>query len=395
LTSTGTANNADAEPNLTFNGVVLSVGSAGVSTADLALDIGAGRTGNGYSFIDLVGDTTYNDYGLRLIRGNSGANSTSQLVHRGTGPLEILTLDAGPLSLATAASSRMYIKATGEVGIGTTNPLATFQVGLSSALTNYQGAPVGVVIPDGGGSWIELAENTTSGTSFRISAAGASETIMFNANARGLGFRAAGYSTALTDAQMVLTTAGNVGIGITNPTNTLHVSGTVRLSAGENIWIGNNTDSGDRLRLHQSGNSGYIDWGAGTLNFRSGATSSDTRASIDGSGNLIAAGNITAFGSPSDIRFKHNIKPIGNALASINKLQGVTFNWNEDTTAYTITKLTDDIGFIAQQVREVLPQLVREGEDGYLGIRERALIPLLVEAIKELKHEIDILKVNK
>jgi len=53
-----------------------------------------------------------------------------------------------------------------------------------------------------------------------------------------------------------------------------------------------------------------------------------------------------------------------------------------------------DIGFIAQDVQEVLPELVRENEDGKLSLRDKGIVPILVEAIKELKAEIELLKKN-
>jgi hypothetical protein len=136
-----------------------------------------------------------------------------------------------------SSNSGLYISSSGNVGIGTTTPLtnAKFQVGTASSLTNYQGAPVGVIIPDGGGSWIELAENTTNGTSFRISHDGASETIMMNANARAIGFRAAGYSTAASDAQMFLSTSGNVGIGTTSPSTRLSVNGNANITGSLDV----------------------------------------------------------------------------------------------------------------------------------------------------------------
>jgi hypothetical protein len=117
--------------------------------------------------------------------------------------------------------------------------------------------------------------------------------------------------------------------------------------------------------------------------------------SVDNGGNVVAGGNITAYGTPSDERYKYNIKPIQNALNTVLQLEGVTFNWKHDTPSYEVTKLDSDVGFIAQQVKTVLPDIVREGEDGYLGLRERAIIPLLVEAIKELNKKIESLEGEK
>jgi hypothetical protein len=106
-------------------------------------------------------------------------------------------------------------------------------------------------------------------------------------------------------------------------------------------------------------------------------------------GGIIAADNITAYGSPSDARKKENIVPIENALEKVTKLRGVEFDWRENTDEWIYTKIKHDIGFIAQEVQEVEPKLVREGGDGFLGLRDRAIPALLVEAIKELKAELD------
>ena len=73
----------------------------GASTAEAHLTIGQGRTDNGYSYIDLVGDATYTDFGLRIIRSNGGENTTSGIYHRGTGDLEIQATDAASILLKT------------------------------------------------------------------------------------------------------------------------------------------------------------------------------------------------------------------------------------------------------------------------------------------------------
>ena len=108
-----------------------------------------------------------------------------------------------------------------------------------------------------------------------------------------------------------------------------------------------------------------------------------------GTGTLTAAADIIAYGSPSDIRLKENIKPIELALEKAMKLQGVTFDWKESDS---ILKLKEDVGFIAQDVQKVIPELVRENENGMLSMRHQGIAPILLEAIKELKLEIDSLK---
>ena len=124
------------------------------------------------------------------------------------------------------------------------------------------------------------------------------------------------------------------------------------------------------------------------MEFRTAAT---TRMALNSS-SLTVSGDVVAFGSPSDKRYKENIKPVTNALDKVSKLQGVTFDWKESES---LLDIKEDIGFIAQDVQEVLPELVRENEDGKLSLRDKGIVPILVEAIKELKAEIEELKNNK
>jgi hypothetical protein len=74
------------------------------------------------------------------------------------------------------------------------------------------------------------------------------------------------------------------------------------------------------------------------------------------------------------------------------KLQGVSFTWKENTSENNLIGIKDDIGFIAQEVQEILPDLVRKNDNGLLSLRDKCITALLVEAIKELKAEIDELK---
>jgi hypothetical protein len=66
-----------------------------ISTQTCGVEVATNRTGNGFSYLSLVGDTTYTTYGTRLLRTNSGANADSRLLHRGTGNLIAKAEDAG------------------------------------------------------------------------------------------------------------------------------------------------------------------------------------------------------------------------------------------------------------------------------------------------------------
>jgi hypothetical protein len=92
--------------------------------------IGVGTTTNQSALIDLVGDTTYTDYGLRIVRGDQGANSSSVIDHRGTGSLVLSATDAGTISFNTNGAQRMSI---GSDGIAQITSPSTSQTLLASA----------------------------------------------------------------------------------------------------------------------------------------------------------------------------------------------------------------------------------------------------------------------
>jgi hypothetical protein len=105
------------------------------SGVDTSIKLGGGVSGNRYGFIDIVTDNTYTDFGLRLIRDNTGANGHSQLTHRGTGNLYVGAMEAGKVVLRTNAADRVTIDATGNVGIGTAAPSAKLHVAGTTTIT--------------------------------------------------------------------------------------------------------------------------------------------------------------------------------------------------------------------------------------------------------------------
>lgn len=128
----------------------------------------------------------------------------------------------------------------------------------------------------------------------------------------------------------------------------------------------------------------------------------------NGPGEIRAGGNITAY--YSDKRLKENIQVIENSLEKINKLKGITFNNNELAIQLGYVDNDRQVGVLAQDVLEVLPEAVKlapfdtefkgdkpvsKSGENYLTVQYDRLIPLLIEAIKELKNEIDSLKANR
>ena len=97
---------------------------------------------------------------------------------------------------------------------------------------------------------------------------------------------------------------------------------------------------------------------------------------ITNAGNLTALGNITAY---SDARLKTDIKTIDNALDKVTKLRGVSYKRLDTQEA--------GIGVIAQEIENVLPEVVEDGS--YKSVAYGNVVGVLIEAIKELKAELD------
>jgi hypothetical protein len=107
-------------------------------------------------------------------------------------------------------------------------------------------------------------------------------------------------------------------------------------------------------------------------------------------GEIRATADITAFYS-SDIRLKENIHPILHALEKVKSISGNTYDWKEGFDEIHSHK-GNDIGVIAQEIEAVLPQIVTNRDNGYKAVQYEKIIPLLVEAIKELSAKIDRLE---
>jgi len=148
----------------------------------------------------------------------------------------------------------------------------------------------------------------------------------------------AGDPITFTDV-MSLNTSGNLGLGVTSPTEKLHVVGNGRFTAV----------------------------GAGTF-----------------SNNL----NITSTGvlttATSDEKFKYNIRPLNYGLETLLQLKPVNFQWIEGEE--------EDLGFIAQDVADIIPEAVNTNWSSDLLFRYESLIPILTKAIQEQQAQIETLK---
>jgi len=116
-----------------------------------------------------------------------------------------------------------------------------------------------------------------------------------------------------------------------------------------------------------------------------GTTSDVTFNNIDAAGRIICAGDVTAFGTVSDMTMKENILPIENALDKVSQLGGYLFNYKNNPTPMT--------GVMAQELVDVLPEAVYKTRDPntneeIYAVRHGNVIGLLIEAIKELSAKV-------
>jgi len=136
---------------------------------------------------------------------------------------------------------------------------------------------------------------------------------------------------------------------------------------------------------------------AATLYFNGGERLTTNAAGVNITGELTCTGDITAL--TSDIRLKTDIESIDSPLDKVCKISGFTYKHNETAKVECNIDTGDQrfVGVSAQDVQQVLPEAVKPApsNDNYLTVQYEKLVPLLIEAIKELKDEVDELKRGK
>jgi hypothetical protein len=296
--------------------------------------VGIGTTSAGAS-IDIRGSTPEIRFTASGTNGETLRFYASDNSERG-----VIRFDSGKnLQLETAGTEKMRLTAGGNVGVGITAPQTMLDVNGGLRLNQANGG-------NGAASLIELSGRQTGWSMginwnlyydgawrYRNSDYGAGIGLGDGTNQGDIIFATTPNGTAGASAtinqRMRITNAGNVGIGTSSPAYTLHVNGSV----------------------------------AGT----------------------------SAYNNLSDARLKKNVTPIGNALSKVDALQGVYFDWRrrgERPIGHNLDLPAGarQIGFLAQDLAKVLPEAVSTAKDGdhTLSVAESKIVPLLVEAVKEL-----------
>ena len=301
-----------------------------------------------------IGDATN---GLRWAIWNDGPSTSS-------------SLKFGSYALGTwynNSSQVVTMTSDGKVGIRTTSPSARLSLGDASGQQFY--------VYEGGNVRSGLGVDL-SGSSRELSMFCSSSTGFTNGNI-SFGYRLE--SNGAYQERMRMTSAGNLGINITNPGQKLTVQGDGSgTSDVVRIIYGNGSHSGNGLNI-RAANSGKVLYAEGSV----GAGFAEITTAYNANPNFRISGDVVAYAT-SDKRFKDNLETIENPINKINKLNGYTFDWNNKQDVYK----GKDYGVVAQEVEKIMPELVDTRFDGYKAVKYEKLIPLLIESIKELEARV-------
>ena len=279
---------------------------------------------------------------IDLIRGAGafGDNSTDWGIQSGSGRLDFITNGSGGTTLA--------LNFDGKVGVGTTSPVSRLEVREASA------------------SAARLTVSNTEG-----------QAVIETDGARAF-FGNAIANTALTIQ------AGNIGINQTSPSQQLHITAT---GVANSLLQSTGSGGSDEAILSIQSNSGTAILtrnSSGKTNL-GGASSFNVRNS---SGGVYLPVGGTSWVGLSDMRYKTKVSDFTNSLEKLQGLSAFTYTLNEDPEGEKSVHL----GMSAQEVYEKIPEVVSGTPETKMGISYGRLVPVLVQAVQELKEENDNLK---
>ena len=403
FTGTATAVNLTVSGDLTISGTTTSVNSTTLDVADINITIaknattaaaanGAGLTIGNYASNPtlLYGSTSDNfTFNRNLVSTNIASGATVSGVN--TGDQTSVSGSSGS-TVAAATFTTTGGEAPGTTFNGSTARIIDYSTVGAAALSHTHGniTNAGAI---GATASLPII-TTTSGVLTTGSFGTAAATFCQGNDARLSDARVASDVYAWAKAATKPTyTKSEVGLGNVDNTADANKSVNYATTAGTaNALNAGNSYSVVGLTVGNGQNSSSItmfdsDEGNRTIHCNSNQIGFLTQAGawgawLDDANNWTAAGNITAY---SDARIKTNIEKITGALDKVDQLNGYTF----DRTDINTSRQT---GVIAQEVLKVLPEAVLGTEETQYSVAYGNMVGLLIEAIKELKAEIEVLK---
>jgi hypothetical protein len=359
----------------------------------------ANITGNLYASSGVQGDSSSND-GVVGWTGNSGKSGVYGYSSAGTGVTgrSEAALGRGVFGRAIASDGiGVYGWGSGTAGTGVygkangTDGYAVYGEASSSSGMNF-GGWFSSASTGGTGVWAEAPNTGVHGYSYSADGRGVYGEAHGSGGVGVYGKSSSGYA-GLFDGDVNVVGeahfADRVGIGTTSPeAGGLHVRKHASASPGiicEMFQQGFPTFSHVGIISKVSG----VDVGAiAIMAEATGDYMGGTGTGVDANGtayDFYASGPGTDYGSASSIRWKSDIRRIDDALGKVLRLRGVYFNWDSAHGG------RHDVGMVAEEVGEVLPEIVSYEENGVdaTGMDYSKLTPLLVEAVKALKAEVD------
>jgi hypothetical protein len=290
------------------------------------------------------------------------------------------------------------VGAYAQTGIGTTTPVNKFEVVATTADPASSGSAANGNLRLGGLSAVHVLDFGLGSTSTfawiqsRNKTYGTNYPVVFNPLGGFVGIGTSSPGTTLTVGNTTGSISGEIAI---NPQGTANEGGQITLkkslSGPANDWtidtygdnlanarfrIFSGSDATTGLSIKENGFVGL------------GNTAPTVRLQV--TGDIIA----NSIAGSSDARFKTNITPIANPLQKVLALRGVHFNWNTEAFPQRMFSDKRTLGFIAQEVEKVLPEIVQTENtaEGYKSVQYDKVVALLVEAMKEQQKQINQLK---
>ena len=338
----------------------------------------------------------YDDTSSALALGNS---SNRWVLYTSGDGLEFYSVNDG--------ADTFVLREGGNVGIGTSAPSRQLDIENTSANT-----------------FISLVTNPTLdvGLLFGDSDSDASGQIYYQNNGDNMSFYTAGSD------RMVIDGSGNVGIGETNPTYALEVTGNTNVlgvfNSGGQIDFGNSDSDYNRITWDGSGIAIDADADNGGVNsYITFRTDGSDRARIDATGDFVVGATTTsyqieaatgqvagagAYVNTSDKRLKKDFEQVSDACQVFNALKPYYYNWKNAEETEDISDLIDgrdyakinqrqntkDIGFLAQDVEEILPSAVYTNENGIKALAMSKIIPVIVQCFQDKEAQITAINQN-
>ena len=358
-------------------GIQLSVATVGPKDALVS------RNASGSQWVDVGSDAAWSGVTLAANGGNVGIGTTTPnnklQIGSTTYSVNSLAMGNGTQNFAIDISARtiptffsdnnfsfMGSGGNGNVGIGTASPYTTLTVGSTDATAK---------ITAGGPN-----------THLTLASAGPAGNIYLNAG----GVESGNYSTS---TRLTVGANGNVGIGTTTPNNKLQIGSTTYNS--NTLAMGNGTQnfaidiSWSTIPTFYSDNNFSFMGSGGSGNVGIGTTTPSRTLYVNGT-----SGGTNAWENLSDKRLKKDVMLLDDGLSKVMALRPITFNWNKIVNPELKLDDRNHLGFIAQEVEAVLPQVVSTADDAMKtkSVAYSDIVPVLTKAIQEQQTEITDLK---